>query len=364
MARPATEELRRRNRSALLEQLHRHGPQTRAELTEALGLNRSTIGALAADLSQSGHIHETTGRSTGSAGRPSTLVECVAEAATVAAVEIRADLVRLAVVGLGGAVLERAEARLGEDVEASQAAAAVARLLDEAEVSDAVAAVPGLVDGGVVAQSSELGWDGRDFGDDLQKETGRRWRVVDTATAAAVGEWSRGEAGASSNLLYLHGGRGLTAGMVADGRPRRGSSSIVLGHIVVNPGGMACRCGLRGCLEAEMGPFEYSETIESTTVAAWMGDTVARETVQRSGEFMGRALGAVVTATNPDEILFGGWLRELYLASAATVRSSLAEATLPQLRARLRLRTPTLGAEGPLVGAAETGFEALIDDMR
>ncbi len=86
MARPATEELRRRNRSALLDQLHRRGPQTRAELTEALGLNRSTIGALAADLSQSGHIRETIGRSTGSAGRPSTLVECVAEAATIAAV--------------------------------------------------------------------------------------------------------------------------------------------------------------------------------------------------------------------------------------------------------------------------------------
>ena len=363
MARPATEELRRRNRSALLDQLHRHGPQTRAELTEALGLNRSTIGALAADLSQSGHIHETTGTPPGSAGRPSTLVACVAEAATVAAVEVRADEVRLAVVGLGGAVLKRAELELEEGAEAPRAAAAVADLLGGTEVSDAVAAVPGLVDGGTVAQSSEMGWDGRDFGDDLEKATGRRWRVVDTATAAAVGEWSRGDAGTAQNLLYLHGGRGLTAGMVADGRPRRGSS-IVLGHIVVNPGGMTCRCGMHGCLEAEMGPFEYSETIETTTVAAWMGDTAARESVRRSGEFLGRALGAVITATNPDEILFGGWLRELYLASAATVRSSLAEATLPQLRARLRLRTPALAAEGPLVGAAETGFVALIDDMR
>ncbi|WP_026929501.1 ROK family transcriptional regulator [Glycomyces tenuis] len=367
MARPATEELRRRNRSALLERLHRHGPQTRAELTEALGVNRSTIGALAADLSQSGHIRETTGRSTGSAGRPSTLVECVAEAARVAAVEIRAGLVRLAVVGLGGAVLERAEAPLAPGVDAAEAAAAVDRLLDGAEasdaVSDAVVAVPGLVDGPTVARSGELGWAGLDFGAELHQATGRRWRVVDTATAAAVGEWSRGDAGGSANLLYLHGGRGLTAGIVADGRPRRGSS-IALGHLVVAPEGAACECGLRGCLEAEMGAGEYAASIETTTVAAWMGDSLARQTVQRSGECLGRALGAVVTAVNPDEILFGGWLRELYLASAATVRSSLAATTLPQLRARLRLRTPALGAEGPLVGAAETGFEALIDDMR
>ncbi|WP_026922425.1 ROK family transcriptional regulator [Glycomyces arizonensis] len=363
MARPATEELRRRNRSALLDQLHRHGPQTRAELTEALGLNRSTIGALAADLSQSGHIRETTGRSTGSAGRPSTLVECVAEAAQVAAVEIRSGLARLSVVGLGGAVLERAEAPLEADIEPLEAAATVAHLLDGAGVADAVAAVPGLVEGPIVAYSSELGWADRDFGTDLLKATGRHWRMVDTATAAAVGEWSRGDAGGSANLLYLHGGRGLTAGVIVDGRPRCGSS-IALGHLVVAPEGAECRCGLRGCLEVEMGASRFAEAVETTTVAAWMGDSVARQTVRRSGECLGRALGAVVTATNPDEILFGGWLRELYLASAATVRSSLAATTLPQLRARLRLRTPALGAEGPLIGAAETGFEALIDDMR
>jgi len=363
VARPATEELRRRNRSALLDQLHRRGPQTRAELTEALGLNRSTIGALAADLSQSGHIRETTGRSTGSAGRPSTLVECVAEAATVAAVEVRAGRASLAVVGLGGAVLRRGETSLRKGAGAEEVAAAVAGLLDGEEVSDAVAALPGLVDGDVVALSSELRWAERDFGADLRKATGRRWRVVDTATAAAVGEWSRGDAGGSANLLYLHGGRGLTAGVVLDGRPRRGSS-IALGHMVIEPNGARCGCGLRGCLEAEMGAEEYVDSIETTTVAAWMGDMSARRRVQRSGERLGRALGALVTAVTPDEVLFGGWLRELYLASAATVRSSLAATTLPGLRTRLRLRTPALGAQGPLVGAAETGFEALIDQMR
>ncbi|WP_199036147.1 ROK family protein [Glycomyces salinus] len=363
MARPATEELRRRNRSALLDRLHRRGPQTRAELTEALGLNRSTIGALASDLSESGHIQETTGRPTGAAGRPSTLVECVPEAATVAAVEVRWKRLRLAVVGLGGTVLRRDEVPIAPGADGAAVAKAAAALLADAEVSDAIAAVPGLVDGGTVAQSSELGWADRDFGADLESATGRVWRVVDVATAAAVGEWSRGDAHGVANLLYLHGGHGLTAGWVVDGRPRRGSS-IMLGHIVVNPGGQRCRCGLSGCVEAEMGTFDFSETIDETTIAARLGDTAAREMVRRSGEFLGLALGAVVTATNPDEILFGGWLRELYLSSAAAVRSSLAEATLPQLRARLRLRTAALGAQGPLTGAAEIGFEALMERMR
>ncbi|MEU6247388.1 ROK family protein [Glycomyces sp. NPDC047010] len=361
MARTGTEELRRRNRAALVEQLHRHGPQTRAELTEALGLNRSTIGALAADLAESGHLHETTGRSTGSAGRPSTLVECVPKAATVTAVEIRADRVRFALVGLGGEVLERAETELdGTDPVEAVAVVTGGTARDALE---AVAAVPGLVDAGVVAHSTELGWAGRDLAADLASATGRAWQVVDTATAAAVGEWSRGDAHESVKLLYLHGGRGLTAGLVADGRAQRGGS-IQLGHIVVQPGGRECACGLRGCLEAEMEVFGYAEDIEHATAAAGMGDALARDGLRRSGEDLGRALGAVVTATGPDEILFGGWLRELYLSAAAPVRSALAETTLPHLRSRLRLRTPVLGDEGALIGASETGFAAVIDGMR
>ena len=44
------EEVRRQNLGAVLTQVHRAGPLTRAELTARLGLNRSTIGALTAEL--------------------------------------------------------------------------------------------------------------------------------------------------------------------------------------------------------------------------------------------------------------------------------------------------------------------------
>jgi predicted NBD/HSP70 family sugar kinase len=361
VALPPAVELRRRNRAALLEQLHRHGPQTRAALTEALELNRSTIGALATDLAESGHLQETTGQSTGSAGRPSTLVACVPRSITVAAVEIRADRLRFALVGLGGEVLERSESALEAGADPIEAVAVITG--GTASAAAAVASVPGLVDEGAVAHSTELGWIDRDAAAELEAATGREWRVVDTATAAAVGEWSRGDAGEARKLLYLHGGRGLTAGLVIEGRAQRGGS-IQLGHIVVEPGGRQCVCGLRGCLDAEMEAFGLADGIEDATLAAGMGDAAARDRLRRSGEDLGRALGAVVTATGPDEILFGGWLRELYLSTAAPVRSALAETTLPHLRSKLRLRTPVLGDEGALIGAAETGFAAVFEEMR
>ncbi len=187
--------------------------------------------------------------------------------------------------------------------------------------------------------------------------------MVDTATAAAVGEWSRGDAHEARKLLYLHGGRGLTAGLVIEGRAQRGGS-IQLGHIVVEPGGRECECGLRGCLEAEMEAFSLRRGHRERHARGGHGRRGGAGRLRRSGEDLGRALGAVVTATGPDEILFGGWLRELYLSTAAPVRSALAETTLPHLRSKLRLRTPVLGDEGALIGAAETGFAAVFDRMR
>ena len=44
--RSGTEDLRRRNLSAVLTAAHRHGPLTRAALVQRCNLTRSTIGAL------------------------------------------------------------------------------------------------------------------------------------------------------------------------------------------------------------------------------------------------------------------------------------------------------------------------------
>jgi predicted transcriptional regulator len=71
-ARP--EEIRRHNLGMLLEQVHRDGELTRAELTQRLGLNRSTIGALVAELGELGLIDEHVPIGNERAGRPSHVV--------------------------------------------------------------------------------------------------------------------------------------------------------------------------------------------------------------------------------------------------------------------------------------------------
>ncbi len=56
---PSQEDVRRHNLGTLLRYVHVHGATSRAELTSRLGLNRSTIGALTAELTTAGLVSET-----------------------------------------------------------------------------------------------------------------------------------------------------------------------------------------------------------------------------------------------------------------------------------------------------------------
>jgi predicted NBD/HSP70 family sugar kinase len=69
-----------------------------------------------------------------------------------------------------------------------------------------------------------------------------------------------------------------------------------------------------------------------------------------------------VNIFNPETVIFGGTLREIFIAGAAQVRSRINRNALPASRERVRLRTPELGEDAPLIGAAELAFQRLLAD--
>src|SRR4051812_3803726 len=93
---PSQEEVRRHNLGTLLRYVHVHGATSRAELTSRLGLNRSTIGALTAELATAGLISEEAPRETGRAGRPSLVVRPESSRVYAYAISIEVDRIRAA----------------------------------------------------------------------------------------------------------------------------------------------------------------------------------------------------------------------------------------------------------------------------
>ncbi len=173
-------------------------------------------------------------------------------------------------------------------------------------------------------------------------------------------------------MVYLHGDVGIGGGIIAGGRLVLGHGGYggEVGHIVVNPNGLPCSCGSVGCWETEVGEHALlraadrvgtgREGILAVVDAAGRGDSQAQMAVRQVAEWLGFGVANLVNIFNPDTVVFGGTLRDLYLAGAAQVRSRINRNALPACREHLRLRTPELGDDAAIIGAAELAFEPIL----
>ena len=384
---PSQEEIRRQNLGALLRQVHVRGALSRAELTMALGLNRSTIGALTADLTSVGLVSEELPRETGRAGRPSLVVRPQSERVFVYALSIGVDRLTAARIGLGGVVLDRRETvrARGELPPAAVVAplAEFVRQMQRASPPDACSigcgvAVCGMVRraDGMVRLGPHADWADAPLGSALAEVLNVDLPIMlgNAADLAALAEHTRGAAIDSDNVVYLHGDVGIGGGIIAGGRPVAGHGGYggEVGHMVVNPNGRPCLCGSRGCWETEIGEHALlraanrdgtgRDGILAVVDAAARGDAVAQAAVRQVGDWLGFGVANLVNIFNPETVVFGGTLRDVYLASAAQVRSRINRNGLPACREHVRLRTPELGDHAPLLGAAELAFQRLLAD--
>lgn len=379
--------MRRHNVSTVLRHVHVQGAISRADLTGRLGLNRSTIKAIVAELAASGLVSEELPRTRARAGRPSHVVVPRAGAYVLAA-SMSIDCVHVAAIGLGGRVLARRERSLcGTD---SQPAAVVARVATSllrlrrdlppgSELVGVGVSVPGLVRraDGLVELAPNLGWVGVPFGDMLRSRlaVGVPLQVGNDADVGALAEHVRGAGRGSDNLIYISGEVGIGGGVIVAGRILEGSGGYAgeLGHLGVNPAGRTCRCGAVGCLETEVGAEALlraagrpadggTAAVAETIERAAAGDPAAVRGVEHVARWLGRGLGGIVNLLNPDLIILGGSLTAVFLAAPDVVHRALRASTLAASARQLRIATPGLGADSSLLGAAESAFESLLND--
>ncbi len=374
---PTQDSVRRQNLGALLRYVHVSGDTSRAELTNQLGLNRSTIGALTADLAGAGLIDEGTPQETGRAGRPSLVVRPRSSRVYGYALSIEVDRLRAARVGLGGKVLDSRELPRphGTAVRATIATlAGCVRDMQHATPDDAVFVGSGIAVSRMIRHTDGVvrmlpAGAAADLATaDLAATLGldRPPMIGNVADLAALAEHTRGAAAGLDNVVYLHGDASISAGIIAGGRrvTGHGGHGGEVGHMVVNPQGRECGCGSRGCWETEIARHVSldRDAVLACVEAARLGDPGARAAVRQAADWLGFGVANLVNVFNPTAVVFGGALRELYLAGAAHVRGRLSTMALPACREHVRLRTPLLGDAAPLVGAAELAFERLLAD--
>jgi predicted NBD/HSP70 family sugar kinase len=377
------EDVRRHNLATMLGHLHVTGPLRRADLTGLMGLNRSTIAALVAELSALGAVREERpGGTQAGAGRPSPVVQPRASRVQVLAADVGVGRVSVALVGLGGVVVARRRRRFeSHEPEAvvRTVTAAVRSLLTDPAAGRHVlgfgVSVPGVVrqEDGNVRFAPNLGWEDAPLGELLTERLPHLpVRVGNDADLGALAEHRRGVARGVDDVVFVAGDEGVGCGLILGGRPMLGAGGYAgeLGHMTIRADGRRCRCGAKGCWETEIGAEAVTRALGyDETVTAERLDEVLRRADPAElaklcvvGEALGVGLANVVNLLNPTLVILGAMLARLYPAVETPVRDALRRAVLRAPGEQVRLAVPELGADAVLLGAAELAWQDLLAD--
>ena len=277
--------------------------------------------------------------------------------------ELDLDGLPVAGVDVGGTktsivVTDARDRTLYEDVAPTDPAALVdqiAGLVNDArrhlggDVAAVGVAIPGHIDAtdGSVRMAVNLGITYLPIGPMLQARLGVPAFIEHDARAAALwlSERSVGESDrVPANLAFLAIGTGISAGIVLDGILLHGENGLAgeVGHVVADPAGVVCACGLRGCLETiAAGPGIARQADEAIAAgrptvlsphptaadvfrASAAGDAVSVEIVDRVAAHLARAIRSLALTLGVRRVVIGGGVAAAGSALLEPIRAHIA----------------------------------------
>lgn len=379
--------IRRASLSAVLGEIAEHGPGSRATLATRTGLNKTTVSSLVAELIAYDLVAGTDeDERAGRVGRPAQTVRLNGEAIAAIGIEVNVDYDAICIVDLAGDV--RYERRVEADNAGTGPAAALDRIgqltadaiaRTEAagvRVVGATMAVPGLVEPGGqrLVFAPNLGWSDLRCGDELRLRLGRpalRVSIENEANLAVLAEHSGGAARGRADVVCVTGSVGIGGGLLVRGALLRGHHGFAgeLGHVVVDPGGAACPCGGRGCLETVAGKEAVARRagvpVHATDLLverARAGDPATRAALDAAGRALGVALASTVEVLDPELLVLGGYLTPLTEWLEAPLRAELDARTRRSGIAPYEIARAHLGEHAAVRGAAASVLGAVMTD--
>lgn len=377
----------------VLRLVHARPGITRAAAARALGIGTGVATEVVARLSQASLLAEAPATPSGTRGRPTTTLLPHPAGPLIAAAAITHEAWRVDVVELGGRTLETRRAghdgRDGAAVVAS-IAEAVAGLRHRygARLRGLGMSVPGTVSGRRTLDASTLGW--RDI--DLTPAwpggpppappaPGRPAGPAEVfvagndATLAAAAESRRGAATGASVALHLRVEAGLGGAVVDHDRVLAGALGAAgeFGHMPFGDPDIACPCGATGCwgtavdgsaLARSLGRPAPPDAVTYARRVIAAGGAAEQRAVRAAAAALGRGIAGLVNGLDPDLVTLGGLGVDLLAAAPGPLDTAYRAGLMGFRRAAPPPVLPAaLGDEGPIAGAAEEAWNALLSRL-
>ncbi|WP_307166669.1 ROK family transcriptional regulator [Streptomyces rishiriensis] len=384
-------DLRRANRTAVLQRLYFDGPLSRFELGPTTGLSSGSVSNVVADLVADGLVEEA-GSVDSDGGRPRILLRVVPASGHMIGVDVGETRVRIELFDLTLTELARVERPLEHrryevDGIVGHIRDGVAEVLGAAGIAPEQLlgvgiGVPGIIEHtpeqGAVVHGQTIGWDAVPL-EALLRESSLLPESVPyfidngAKTLGQAEMWFGGGRGAHNAVVVLFGsgvGACLVTSEVEHGR------AVEWGHLTVRVRGRRCRCGALGCLEAYAGAEALLErwreqggrppegADEESALTAMLSaaypqggteapDPVALEVLEETAEYLGAGLSDLINLFQPERILIGGWAGlQLGARFLPAVRHHATAYALRHPAQKVTVELGRLGPDAVTVGAA------------
>ncbi|MGV9451709.1 ROK family protein [Streptomyces sp. NPDC003635] len=387
-------DLRRENRTAVLQRLYFNGPLSRFALGPATGLSSGSVSNVVSELMAEGLVEEA-GSVDSVGGRPRTLLRVSPRSGHMIGIDVGETRVRVELFDLALTELARVEKPLATDgrridrydvdVVVRHLREGIAEVLERAGIPatgllGVGIGVPGIVahtpQDGALVHGQTIGWDAVPLERYLRESRLLPESVpyyVDNG-AKTLGQaemWFGAGRGAQSAAVVLFGSGVGACVVTGDMGPGR---AVEWGHLTVRVRGRRCRCGAQGCLEAYAGaeallerwaeaggapPAGVDEETALTAMlaAAYPADGPADETalavLEETAEYLGAGFSDLINLFQPERILVGGWAGlQLGRRFLDAVKAHATAYSLRHPAAHVRIDLGTLGPDAVTVGAA------------
>lgn len=384
---PANHNVRNFNKHAAVDLIRFAGKGlSRTDLAEEMGLTKAAVTIIVNDLISYGLIIETESRTT-SSGRPPVVLEINPSHGLVAAIDMGAMHLSVALGDFSARILEEVEVPFridnGPENCLKEADTILRELLEKRGLnpSDLLGigiGVPGPViaeQGMVMAPPIMPGWDRFPIRTTLESQWKTAITLNNDAELGALGEWAYGAGRGEKNLAFIKVGSGIGAGLIINQQIYGGTTGSAgeIGHLTVDENGPLCNCGNHGCLEAFAGGHAIAsqakklvtsgkrtmlseKNIDSITAhdvaeAARRGDLPAQEILKRSGTYIGIAIAGLINLINPSTVIIGGGVAQVGDLLTAPIRQAVRQRSLRASEHGVKITTAMLGRRSSLIGA-------------
>jgi len=383
MNKATQQQTKEHNRNLVLKTIFEHTSISRIEIARITSLTRTTVSDIVADLIEEGLVQEI-GVGSSMGGKSPILLSLAEDSRYLIGLDLSLNQFRGAIVNLRGRICELVAlpvaSQNGED--ALRMIYEILEQLIEKNWHPLVGigvGTPGLVntEQGVVINAVNLDWKKLPLAQLIRERYNLPVFVLNDSKAAALGEFTYGRRYQSDkHLIVISVRHGIGAGIIINGQLFHGDEGGAgeIGHVVVvQEGGLPCRCGNYGCLETVASTqaiirrmqMLLLQTAEVQTQQAWpeislntieqafaAGDPLARQVVLEAGHYLGVAISSLVGTLNIQRIVVAGEMTRFGTDWLQAIRETLMRSCLPHLAQDTQVEIGHLDGNGIILGAS------------